>query len=51
MAKDLPPLMKIGFFRQVRDLKIQRKKLSSALGDGEIRASPAVLLRSQNMPV
>jgi hypothetical protein len=35
--------MKIGFFRQVRDLKIQRKKPGSALGDGEIRASSAVL--------
>jgi hypothetical protein len=35
--------MKIGFVRQVRDLKIQRKKLGSAFGDGEIRASPAVL--------
>jgi hypothetical protein len=38
------PLMKIGFVRQVRELKIQRKKLGSALGDGEIRASPAVLI-------
>jgi hypothetical protein len=35
--------MKIGFFRQVRDLKIQRKKPDSALGDREIRASLAVL--------
>jgi len=35
--------MKIGFFRQKRDLKIERKKPGSALGDGETRASPAVL--------
>jgi hypothetical protein len=35
--------MKIGFFSQVRDLKIQRKKPDSALVDEEIRASSAVL--------